>query len=235
MRFRVLSGQSTVTEEVGEIVEGVTLKEITLLGLDSGFYTLVADLVDSGGVVLATRRASLTISPLNAVARPAFIYRHSFNADAPGLLDMTIGNQLMASGNSEAAEARLERAVEANNPELPMANWRLATIVLYSSRADRALELLLPMEKDFPNEYEVVEGLAFSYYIKGDYPRARDYFERSTAIRTPDTTLLNALGDCYERLGYAEKARELYQRSLELNPEQGGVRARLSSLTTGAQ
>jgi uncharacterized protein HemY len=89
------------------------------------------------------------------------------------------------------------------------------------------------LEKDFPNEYEVVEGLGFSYYIQSDYSRARDYFERSTAIRAPDTTVLNALGDCHERLGNAERAKELYQRSLELNPEQGGVRARLAGLTTG--
>jgi Flp pilus assembly protein TadD len=89
------------------------------------------------------------------------------------------------------------------------------------------------LEKDFPNEYEVVEGLGFAYYLKADYSLARDYFERSTTIRAPDTTILNALGDCHERLGNAVRAKELYQRSLELNPEQGGVRARLAGLTTG--
>ncbi len=234
VRFRVLGGESAVSEELGQSADGVALKEISLLGFESGFYTIVAELLDTSGTVLATRSAPLTVSPLNAVARPAFVYRHSFNTDVPGLVDMTIGNQLMASGNVEAAEARIEKAVEANNPSLPMARWRLATIALYSQKADRALELLAPIEKDFPNEYEVVEGLAFSYYIKKDYARARDYFERSTTIRVPDTTLLNALGDCYERLGDAEKAKELYQRSLELNPEQGGVRARLLGLTTGA-
>jgi tetratricopeptide (TPR) repeat protein len=233
VRFRISKGDSTATEETGEVVEGVAFKEIPLLGLDSGYYTLLADLVDSEGTVLASRSAPLTVSPLNAIARPAFIYRHSFNVDAPGLVEMTIGNQLMASGRMEEAEAMLEKAVAADNPALPMARWRLATLVLYSRKADRALELLLPLEKDFPNEYEVVEGIGFSYYIQSDYDRARDYFERSATIRAPDTTILNALGDCHERLGNPERAKELYQRSLELNPEQGGVRARLAGLTTG--
>jgi GWxTD domain-containing protein len=233
VRFRVLNENSTASEETGEIVDGVAFKEVPLLGLENGFYTVLAELADSEGTVLASRSAPLTVSPLNAIARPAFIYRHSFNADAPGFLEMTIGNQLMASGKLQEAEAMLERAVAANNPGLPMARWRLATLVLYTRKADRALELLLPLEKDFPNEYEVVEGLGFSYYIQSDYSRARDYFERSTAIRAPDTTVLNALGDCHERLGNAGRAKELYQRSLELNPEQGGVRARLAGLTTG--
>jgi tetratricopeptide (TPR) repeat protein len=233
VRFRISSGDSTASEETGEVVDGVAFKEIPLLGLESGYYTLLADLVDADGTVLASRSAPLTVSPLNAIARPAFIYRHSFNADAPGFLEMTIGNQLMATGRMQEAEAVLEKAVAAENPALPMARWRLATLVLYSRKADRALELLLPLEKEFPNEYEVVEGLGFSYYIQSDYGRARDYFERSTTIRAPDTTILNALGDCHERRGNAERAKELYQRSLELNPAQGGVRARLAGLTTG--
>ena len=99
-----------------------------------------------------------------------------------------------------------------------MARWRLASIVLFSRDADRALELLLPLVDAHPNEYEVVEGIGFAWYIKQDYAKAKDYLERSAGIRAPDTSLLNAVGDCYERLGDTAKARESYERSIELNP-----------------
>ena len=96
--------------------------------------------------------------------------------------------------------------------------------------ADRALQLLLPLEDAHPNEYEVVEGIGFAHYIKQDYAQARDYLERSAGIRAPDTTLLNAVGDCYERLGENAKAKEYYERSLELNPQQEGVKVRIEGL-----
>ena len=139
----------------------------------------------------------------------------------------------MGLGRVADAKAQYEKAVAADNPNLPMAKWRLAGIVLFDRDADRALELLTPLEESFPNEYEVIEGLAFAYYIKEDYVRAKGYLERSAAIRAPDTTALNALGDCYERLGETEKAKGRYQRSLELKPDQQGVQARLAGLTGG--
>ncbi|HSF16430.1 MAG TPA: tetratricopeptide repeat protein [Vicinamibacteria bacterium] len=52
-------------------------------------------------------------------------------------------------------------------------------------------------------------------------------------LRPADTSLLNALGDCYERTANANKAREMFELSLELNPQQEGVRARLAGLSGG--
>jgi GWxTD domain-containing protein len=232
LHFQILdSALKVMDEQVVDATEGAIVQEMALLGLDGGFYTMRAQLVDPEGTVVASRLTPLAVSPRNEVARPAFIYRHSFNAEIPGYLDVTLGNELMASGQVDAAKAAFERAVAVNNPQLPVARWRLASIVLFERDADRALELLTPLEPDFPNEYEVVEGLGFAYYIKEDYARAKDYFERSSAIRSPDTTALNALGDCYERLGETEKAKELYRRSLELQPDQKGVQVRLAGLT----
>ncbi len=50
------------------------------------------------------------------------------------------------------------------------------------------------------------------------------------AIRPPDTSLLNAVGDCYQQIGRVEKAREMFELSLGANPNQPGVKARLAEL-----
>lgn len=234
IRFQILgTDQNVIDEERVAAKEGAVTTKVSLLGLDSGYYAIRAELVGADGAVVATKLTPLTVSPRNEVPRPAFIYRHSFNADVPGFLDMTIGGQLLAAGSVEGAKTYYEKAVAVDNPNLPMAKWRLAGIVLFDKDADRALELLTPLEESFPHEYEVVESLAFAYYIKQDYVRAKDYLERSAEIRAPDATALNALGDCYERLGETEKAKERYQRSLELKPDQKGVQARLAGLSGG--
>ena len=232
LRYSILGDEGILSEEeqpVGGSTNTVA-KSVSLLGLESGDYEAQVDLLDGGGSVVATRKAPFLVSPRTVVPRPAFVYRHSFNVDIPGFLDFTLGNQLFAAGRMEEAEAALERAVALDNPDLPMARRRLASMVLFSRDADRALELLLPLEDAFPNEYEVVEGIGFAWYIKQDYAQAKDYLERSAGIRAPDTSLLNAVGDCYERLGDTPKARESYERSIELNPQQEGVKVRLEGL-----
>ena len=232
LRYSILGDEGILSEEE-HAVEGSTdtvATSVSLLGLEPGSYEAQVDLLDGGGSVVATRKAPFVVSPRTVVLRPAFVYRHSFNVDIPGFLDFTLGNQLMAAGRPAEAEAAFERAVAFDNPDLPMAQWRLASMVLFSRDADRALELLLPLEDAHPNEYEVVEGIGFAHYIKQDYARAKDYLERSVGIQAPDTSLLNAVGDCYERLGDKAKAREYYESSLELNPQQEGVKARLAGL-----
>ena len=232
LRYSILGPEGTVSEEeqpVGDSGDAAA-KTMSLLGLDAGNYEVQVELADQGGSVVATRKTPFVVSPRTVVPRPAFVYRHSFNAGVPGFLDFTLGNQLMAAGRTAEADAALERAVAFDNPDLPMARWRLASMVLFSRDADGALELLLPLVDAHPNEYEVVEGIGFAWYIKQDYAQAKDYLERSAGIRAPDTSLLNAVGDCYERLGDNAKAREYYERSLELNPQQGGVKVRLEGL-----
>ncbi len=49
-------------------------------------------------------------------------------------------------------------------------------------------------------------------------------------LRPPDTTLLNVLGDCYKILGYLQKASEVLERSLSLNPDQEEIKERLATL-----
>ena len=76
------------------------------------------------------------------------------------------------------------------------------------------------MAETHPNQYEVVVGLGFAYFMKEDAANARDYLERARTLRPPATSLLNALGECYQRLGEPAKARQVFQSSLEMDPEQ---------------
>jgi Flp pilus assembly protein TadD len=192
-----------------------------------------AQLVGEDGTVLGEKSVPFQVSPRTVIARP-WIHRRSFDTNVPGLLPMALGEQLLTLGRIELAQRALEVAVNANNSELPQARWRLAGIYVGWRQPDRALELLQPLEDQFPNQYEVVAGLGFAFYFKKDFARAVDYLERAGAIRPPGTSLLNTLGECHQELGDQAAAKQLYEQSLELNPNQEDIKNKLASMSTTA-
>ncbi len=200
--------------------------ELDLERFPPGRYRAEVQLLDAGGAVAATRDAPFLVSPRAEVVRPGLVIRRSFATHVPGLLALALGEQFMANGRIREATVALREA--AANPDLVQAKWKLASALLFNREADAALELLLPIEQDFPNQIEVVEGIGFAYYIREECRQSLDRLEHALNLRIPDTSLLNALGDCYEKEGDAEQARAMFERSLGLNPEQEGVRTRLA-------
>jgi GWxTD domain-containing protein len=210
--------------------DGSILEELPLVGIEPGNYQLRVELLDASSVVLADRTADVTVSPRSQIPRAGFVIRHSFNSDVPGLLALAKGQQYMAQGRLVEAEEAFSQAVAAENPDLVMAKWKLANVLLYSRRADDALKLLSPIEMDHAQEPDVVDTLGLAYYMKGDFQQAVGYLERSVTLRPPQSPLLNALADSYQSLGDTQKAKEAFERSLALNPEQPAVKERLASL-----
>ena len=204
------------------------IEDFPLADLGAGRYLVTADLLDGAGQVVASREAPLLVSPRAAVDRPGFIVRRSFAAHIPGLLALALGEQFMAHGRIPEATVAYREATA--NPDLPMARWKLASALLFSRKADEALDLLLPIEAEYPNEIEVTEGVGFAYYIRQECGEALPRLEHSLGLRAADPSLLNALGDCHEQSGDGERAREMFERSLALNPAQQGVRDRLAGL-----
>ncbi len=60
----------------------------------------------------------------------------------------------------------------------------------------------------------------------------QDHEKLVFVVRPPDTTHWNVLGDSYQRVGELEKAREAYERSLRLDPNQEKVKTEIASLDT---
>jgi GWxTD domain-containing protein len=234
LRFSIWRETERLQERVVPIAAhegGAVLEAFPLTGLESGSYRMRAELLDPSSQVIAETDAALSLSPRTSIPRPDFVFRHSFNTDSPGLLALAQGQQYMAAGNFAGAEGAFARAVAANNPNLVVARWKLATVLLYTRKADQALELLLPLADRFGNEPEVVEGLGLAYYLKSDYAQALPHLERSLTLRAPDAPLLNALGDSYQKLGRLTEARAVFERSLALNPQQAAVKERIEALS----
>ena len=225
LQFDLVSGNDVLDSDAGALTG-----ELSTLGLIGGDYLVRAQLVDTGGTVVAEKKVRLTLSPRTHVPRPAFVYRRGFNTNAPGLLALVRGDQLWRLSRYKDAQKAFEASVAAGNPNLPQAHWKLATAYLRGGEAERAMTLLAPLEETFPDQFEVVAGLGLGFYLEGNYEKTVGYLGRAAAIRPPDTSILNALGDSHQRLGDEDRARQYFERSLELDPAQDAVKKRLARM-----
>ena len=225
LHFELLDGEKVLLERttaLSSYLGGVVVEEFPLRGMVGGRYVFRVRLLDAAGAVLSERTANAQFSPLAAISRP-WVRRLSFGGETPGLVALARGNQLIAEGRLPEARVEFEKALAAGGPQLPMARWKLALLSIDSGDAARALELLTPIEQDFPDQYDVVAGLGLAYGLTADCPKGVGYLERATTLRPPDTNVLNVLGNCYRRLGDNTKAADAFQRSLKLNPNQEHV------------
>lgn len=207
-------------------------ESFSLLNMLGGQYSLGVQLVDPEGRTVVEKATPLNVSPRSAMPRP-WVHSRSFDTRLPGVVSLAKGEQLQARQRYEDAARELGAAVLAN-PELAEARWRLAGIHLGWRQPDQALALLLPIEEAYSEQYEVVAGLGFAFYMKDDIASALPYLERASTIRPPGTSLLNALGDCHQRSGNTSRAKELFQRSLDIDPDQKPIRERIGILGEGS-
>jgi GWxTD domain-containing protein len=231
VRFELANGSEVLKSIVSPVeANGMVYDVIKLDDMVGGSYDLKATLLSPAGDALSNRTVTVTVSPRSVATRPAFFFRRGFNTQVPGLLPFIRGDQLWNLGRFDEAKAELERAVATGNAQFAPARWKLANAYLRERRADDALALLQPLESAFPSQYEVVAGVGFALYIKGDFEHAVTYLDRARQIRPPDVVLLNADGDSHQQLGHTEQARDAFQRSLQLDPKQPEIEERLTKL-----
>jgi len=223
----------TVESPVGS--HGMVFDHMMLDEMVGGNYDLRARLLSPERTELSQRSVAVTVSPRSVATRPGFIYRRGFNTRYPGLLQLVRGEQLWNLGRYDEAKADLERAVAESGPNLPEAKWKLANAYLREKRADDALALLRPLEAGFPNQFEVVSGFGYAFYVKGQCQEAVAYLDRARQLRPPDKLLLNTSGDCHQQLGHPDQAREAFERSLDLDAEQPEVKGRIQQLGGSAE
>jgi tetratricopeptide (TPR) repeat protein len=232
IRFALLDGETKLQERTTVLSDyqgGPVIERFGLTGMTGGRYTFSVELLDPLGTVVADKTAKVQVSPRSAMNRP-WLRRSSFNTLAPGLLPLAVGDQLLAQGRYQEARVEFEKSVAASEGHRPMAVWRLALVLVHTGDPKRALELLVPMEEEYSQQYEVMAGLGFAYRLQGDCAKAVGYLERAMKLRPPDTALLNTLGDCYQGTGEPDKAAEVFERSLSLDPEQKVVKEQLAAI-----
>lgn len=236
LNFAFLRGAEVVAERTrGEFATAPAFIEerFSLEGVVADRYELRVRLRDARGSVLAEKTTPLQVSPRASIPRAALFARRSFDTERRALLGVVLGDQHWAMANFAEAERLFETAVSEGDPEVPQARWKLAAAYLRSGKAESALRLLLPLQFEHADRYEVVVGLGLGFYLKGNLEAAVPHLAKAVSLKPPQPGILNALGDAYVRLGDKARAREAFERSVAIDPEQPDIQERLSELDLG--
>jgi hypothetical protein len=239
LSFKIINRETvgqTVLEESASL-EGFRLEpyvqELSLMGFEGGRYRLEVDLLDETGRVLDTETADFDVTPRTAVARP--FLRGSWPLIAPeipGLIEMALGEQYQNLGDKAQAKALFEASVE-KNPRFGPAREALSSLLLEEGSSDRVIELLEPVLESSSDRFELLALLGEAHFKQEDYTKAAEHLEKAMLLRQPEPRLINFLAISKYHLGDPDRALELLERSLALQPNQPEVEELKEKLKTG--
>ena len=204
------------------------LAEFPLSGLPPAHYALRVSVVADGRELVAGTE-EFDVSFQEAVPRPWYHTRQMPPSGDPGH-DLVLGSQLFNAGRFEEARARIENA-RARLPDSADAALALGRIEMALDRPSEAAQALRPfLEPAQTPRYDIYVLAGQALFRAGDSAGALDVFNRATAHFGVNASLLNAIGECFVKLGRPKDARTVWERSLEFNPSQPEIRKKLEAI-----
>jgi predicted Zn-dependent protease len=173
--------------------------------------------IDGRGVLY--EKGDFDVTHQTAIARP-WIYAKLIPGSGNPVYSYMIGSQLYNKGEVEKARAYLEEAYRKNPDSIEFA-LNLARLYMNLKEFKLVDPLLQPfLDRPEPAQYEVHFILGRAYQSLSLLDKAIETFDKAIDQFGVNTSLLNAVGECYFQLGRYEEALVTWERSLEINPNQ---------------
>jgi len=190
--------------------------------LTPDYYEIKLNLIDKNGDTIDEKSGTFVISPKDIVPHPiakskAFPLTNNF------LYFYILATMYDKVNNHEQAESLFKKAYGLK-PEYKQGLISYASFLFEAKKFTESLELIETIKED--------ESLKFNYYFlkgkvlmgMGNYAEAIDNLLEGNKIYNSDTGLLNSLGFCYYKTLQKEKAVNVLNVSLRLNPEQTRIK-----------
>ena len=81
-----------------------------------------------------------------------------------------------------------------------------------------------------PPAYDLFLVLGEAYRNSGEYEKALKTYDKAISHYGLNIVLLNAVGECYFRLGIPDEALAAWEKSLEINPDQPEIQKNVKAL-----
>jgi Tfp pilus assembly protein PilF len=137
-----------------------------------------------------------------------------------------LGSIYDEKGRRQEAINEFKEAIK-NNPQYPDALNSLGYVYAEAGiNLDQAQGLIEQALKIEPDNAAYIDSLGWVYFKKGMLGESIEKLERASSLLA-DPVIYDHLGDAYFKKGDTDKARAIWQKSLDLNPDQESVAGKL--------
>jgi len=206
----------------------LVIKIFPLAGFPPAHYFLNLTLLVDGQEKIKVKE-EFDLSYLESLPRPWVLSRVLPPPTDP-YYGWIIGSQLYKLGRLTEARTVLEAAVAKapGNEDLALELARVYVALNDYQAAAKILDSFVSAEQGVRYEtYLVAAQAAFSF---GQYEKALTVLDKAVARHGSDIQLLDLIGDCYFKLGKKEEALAVWQKSLEINPDQPELKRKFKLL-----
>lgn len=141
----------------------------------------------------------------------------------------TSGIQLLNKGNFKDAAVLLEKAYHKNPKQLKFA-LGFSQILFMNGEYQRVKEILKPFLDKQDENGEVLYFMGKSCHSLRQFEDALSYYKSYLSRFGTNLEILNLMGTCFYQLGNKKEALQIWQRSLEINPDQEDIKKLVKSL-----
>jgi tetratricopeptide (TPR) repeat protein len=232
IRFAFLRDGRTAFEknrpipEVGEFPD--VLQEFPLADFVPAHYNLKVSIIADGRELIAGSE-EFDVSHQAAIPRPWY-YSKLMPESGDPVYDYLVGIQLLNSGRAGEAKASLEKAFQktGNSSEIALGLAQAYLALAEYAKIPPVLDPFLIQTQSPKYEIYVLAGQA--HQKLREFQRAVEIFDQAVSHFGVNINLLNAIGDCYLELGKTKEALAVWEKSLEISPNQPQIRKNVQAL-----
>jgi GWxTD domain-containing protein len=193
-----------------------------------GFYMVRVSVLDKEGNELLFETEDFEIASVVDLPRPLVISK-VMPASRIEEYTYTLGIQFLNKGNITEASSLLEKAYHKNPSQLKY-GLGYAQALFINKEYQKVKDVLSPFLDSQEENEGVLYFLGKSTHALGQFKEALSYYDKYLSHFGVNLEILNLVGSCYYQLGDKKEALKIWQRSLEINPDQEEIKKLVQSL-----
>ncbi len=203
------------------------LARFPLTGYKPGSYAAKVVLKDKNGNHVMSNQEDFYVIEL-PVSR-AWINAKKIDSTDDGVYSYLLGTQLLNVGEVDRARLKLDEAYQKDRGSLDFA-LGYAEVLFVSEEFTTIKEILEPFLSREIGNFALYTSLGRASQGLKEYDEAISFYKKYMEHEGLNYEILNAVGWCHRALGHIAEAVHVWEKSLELNPDQPEVKKILEDL-----
>jgi len=215
----VLSLEKSLNEILSTDGISIDTGSFSLSSLNPGYYHVIISIVDSDGKKLLSQKANFILLSQTYPVVPWIFGKLHNSFPNPEHLYL-LASQCFLTGNYTKTKDYLNQMLQIKDE--PRSRLLLGRALYALKEFKESLTVVFPVfQKN--QDRESAKVIAANYTALKDWTSALVYLEKIMEQST-ETSVLNLAAECYLNLKQPDKALPLLQKSLELDPNQKGIK-----------